>query len=508
MKKSLLEEIKRIHTLTYGKEKLLEESLIDRILGRTKDKDEDKDKIDDPKKADLVTPEVKEFFDTLKKSADGGGISQQEKGSMTFQKEVETMQIGLTMLGYQLPKYGIDGLYGPETASAVEKFKVDNKIGGEGNKDNLSEAMTQLKTISYPNLKIDFDGTQNDFVNDGLLDDLNKAAAAAGLIATITTAKTGHDFFTKSKNKSRHMDGTGVDIAILDGVGSGRATNSSNGNPKFRELGNRLASALESLGYKRNVESGNDKAVLWQTNTGGNHFNHLHVSNRIGASELPATASGSDFSNTKATPEMLNKLIELLKQKGVTSDEIKKYVDKVTTGGGQSFTDIDLKTDEGFQLYAKICQNFIETRQPNPLGITGNMLAIGAKKAFEQTGRYVPPELALAQLVAEGGIGNGNLNSRPIKTKNPYNVGNVDSGENVYYSDVQSSINTYYSLIARNYLGKGKTAADLVQNFVNKNGNRYASAGDYENVLKSIISRVNTSSQPLIASLNKTNSIS
>jgi hypothetical protein len=505
MKKSLLEELHRIHELTYGKKILVEDNLLDKILNKITGKKDDETKVDDPKKADLVSPDVKEFYDTLKKAADGGGISQQERGSMTFQKEVESLQIGLVMLGYELPKHGVDGLFGPETAAAVEKFKNDNKIGEEENKGDLGEAMTQLKTISYPNLKIDFDGTQNDFVNDGLLDDLNKAASAAGLTATITTAKTGHGFLTKSGVKSRHMDGTGVDIAILDGIGAGGATSSSNGNAKFRELGNRLASALESLGYKRNIESGNDKAVLWQTNTGGNHFNHLHVSNRVGASDLPATASGSGLSGTKATPEMLNKLIELLKNKGVTSEELKKYIDKVTTGGSQSFTDIDLKTQEGFELYGKICQNFIETRQPNPLGITGNMLAIGAKKAFEETGRYVPPELALAQLVAEGGIGNGNLNSRPIKTKNPYNVGNVDSGDNVYYSDVESSINTYYSLIARNYLGKGKTAADLVQNFVNKNGNRYASAENYENVLKSIISRVNTSSQPLIASLNKGN---
>jgi hypothetical protein len=514
MKKSLIEELKRIHTLTYGKQVISEETLLDKILGRTGDKDKEETKVDDPKKADLVSSDVQQFFDTLKKAADGGGISQQEMGSMNFQKEVESMQIGLTMLGYELPKYGVDGLYGPETAIAVEKFKSENNVkdGETTNKEKLNESMTQLKTISYPNLKFDSDGTQNDFVNQGLLDDLNKAANAAGLVATITTAKTGHGFLTKSGVKSRHMDGTGVDIAILDGVGAGGASSSTNGNAKFRELGNRLASALESMGYKRNVERGNDKAVLWQTNTGGNHFNHLHVSNKVGASELPASVSGSGsdgVSSSKATTEMLNKLIELLKIKGVTSEDLKKYIDKVTTGGGGSFTDIDLTTSEGFELYGKICQNFIETRKPNPLGITGKMLADGAKKAFEGTGRYVPPELALAQLVAEGGIGNSDLNSRPIKTKNPYNVGNVDSGANIYYSDVQNSINTYYSLIARNYLGKGKTANDLIQNFVNKNGNRYASAQNYETVLNSLINSINRSSQSIVASSNqnKTNQI-
>jgi hypothetical protein len=336
MKKSLIEELERIHTLTYGKELLSEQSLLDKILGKITGKgadDKEGKKIDDPKKADLVSSDVQQFFDTLKKAADGGGISQQEMGSMNFQKEVESMQIGLMILGYQLPRFGVDGLYGRETAAAVEKFKSDNDV--KDGAETLGEAMTQLKTISYPNLKIDFDGTQNDFVNQGLLDDLNKAAGAAGLVATITTAKTGHGYFTKSKNKSRHMDGTGVDIAILDGVGAGGATSSTNGNAKFRELGNRLASALESLGYRRNVESGNDKAVLWQTNTGGNHFNHLHVSNKVGASELPASVSDSgSVSNSKATPEMLNKLIELLKTKGVKSEDLKKYIDTTFISGG------------------------------------------------------------------------------------------------------------------------------------------------------------------------------
>jgi peptidoglycan hydrolase-like protein with peptidoglycan-binding domain len=32
------------------------------------------------------------------------------------------MQIGLIILGYDLPVHGVDGLFGPETARAVTKF--------------------------------------------------------------------------------------------------------------------------------------------------------------------------------------------------------------------------------------------------------------------------------------------------------------------------------------------------------------------------------------------------
>lgn len=155
------------------------------------------------------------------------------------------------------------------------------------NKKFLKEKVNfvKLNDTDYSNVKFDKDGTQNDSVNKALLDDIQKAAKSVGIVATITTAKTGHNKNVKGTNRvSRHMDGTGIDISILNGKGSGGASNATNGNADFRSLGNKLKDALVSMGYTLNVESGNDKAVLWQTNTGGNHFNHLHISNRTGVS--------------------------------------------------------------------------------------------------------------------------------------------------------------------------------------------------------------------------------
>lgn len=145
----------------------------------------------------------------------------------------------------------------------------------------------ELQDTSYPNVKHDTtNGTEKDKVNKGLLDDLQKAGEATGIVLTITTAKSGHDENVAGTDRvSRHMNGTAVDVAILDGISSGNATNSTNGNSKFRELGLKVKDALVDLGYIWNTESGNDKAVLFQTNTGGNHYNHLHVSNKAGASE-------------------------------------------------------------------------------------------------------------------------------------------------------------------------------------------------------------------------------
>jgi biotin carboxyl carrier protein len=159
------------------------------------------------------------------------------------------------------------------------------------NKKIISELeLVKLNNTNYSNLKYDTDGTQYDSVNKSLLDDLNVAAKSAGVIATITTASTGHP----SGTNSRHPQKAAVDISIINGINSGNATNSANGNSEFRSLGNKLKDSLVSMGYSWNVESGNEKSVLWQTNTGGNHYNHLHISNIGGAS-----SSGDTTTTTK-----------------------------------------------------------------------------------------------------------------------------------------------------------------------------------------------------------------
>ena len=183
--------------------------------------------------------------------------------------------------------------------------------------------MVKLKSTSYPNVKFDNDGTQNDEVNQALLQDIQKAAESVGIIATITTAKTGHSNLTINGVPSRHNFGTAVDVTILNGVGAEGATNGINGNSKFRELGNKLKNALVSMGYTWNTESGNDKAVLWQTNTGGNHFNHLHISNKTGESEfsnkhtklsdlLSLFGNGGDSSSTGTFKDVFNKILQMI----------------------------------------------------------------------------------------------------------------------------------------------------------------------------------------------------
>lgn len=434
-------------------------------------------------KADYIGDNVDDFYKILGNITEP--ITQQKYGSMTHQQSVEATQIALQILGYKLPRFGTDGLFGPETAAAVRKYKEDRNIS-----DKIEEAFVTIGDQSYSHVKVDYD-TRQDEVNDALLEDLQAAGEATGVVITITTASTGHSKYTITGNKSRHGFGTAVDIALLNGVGYG--------NKKFKEYGDKVKDALVSMGYSWNSESGNPKAVLWQTNIGGNHYNHLHVSNQEGVSGTPSISSGYGSGEGETiTPEMAKELVVDLREKNITSEDIKQYIDPaVTTGGSLEFTDLDLTTPEGFEAYKDICDNYIRQRNPNA-SVTGTMMAEAAKRAYERYRKYIPPELALSQLTLEGGISTDTTN-RPIRTKNPFNVGNTPKSSNPRPT-FEDGVNIYYDLIARRYMVNGKTANDLINDFKNNQGNAYADAG-YEEKLRMLVKDIRKKNEPIYASI-------
>jgi len=453
-KRTLKEELERIHSITYGKKVILEDDLLTKLI-QGGDTNAIKP-IDDPSKADFVDDDVRKFLTDLKSIKEP--VTEQKLGSMQHQKEVETIQIGLVLLGYELPRHGVDGLFGPETADAVKKYKTDNNIISEGFISGIDEMVWNKMPWG--------------------IDAGNKVDG----IKWSNHDTHIHFGFTDAQVAVKVME-----KALELGLHAGENPYTSKVNPVHVGNSHHYNTFSQTVNGKK-VGGGLD--VSGDTGKMEELFNW--VSTEIGGGES-VTMSNLDTDESpveSVTPEMAQSMASKLESRGVTKDELDKLVDKVTTGGGDIFSDLDLTIEEDYKMYAKICELYLKTRQPNPLGITGTMLADGAKSAFIKHHKYVPPELSLAQLAAEGGVGDPNVNNKPVRTKNPYNIANMDDGSIRTYSTIQTAIDAYFDLISRNYLGKGKTSNDLIYNFVNHENQRYAKEEDYEDVVTSIAKQV------------------
>ena len=160
---------------------------------------------------------------------------------------------------------------------------------------SLLEDYVRVDETGFSFITTDDDATKTDKISRALLQDINTAAKRAGVKAVITTASSGHSEKTISGTRSRHPDNNAVDISNINGEAAQGASSNNPGNPKFKKLGDVLVSELVDMGYSLNVESGKDKAVLWQTNTGGNHYNHIHISN---ITDTPSEESETEDTET------------------------------------------------------------------------------------------------------------------------------------------------------------------------------------------------------------------
>ena len=455
-KRTLKEEIERIRTITYGKNVLFENDILNKLVQGSDDNNVKP--YDDPQKADFVEDNVRKFLNDLK-SIDHE-VSEQKLGTMEYQKEVELVQIGLVLLGYELPVHGIDGFFGPETATAVRKYKTENNILNESLIPGIDEMVWNKMPWG---------------INDGeKVDGIN----------------------WKNHDTHIHFGFTNVDVAVKViekalslGLHAGENPYTSKVYPVHVSDSHHYETFSQTVNGKK-VGGGLD--VSGEKSKMEELFNWVSTELGGGGSVTMSDVSQTDTETKTETvsTEMIQSMSSKLESRGVTKDELDKLVDKVSTGGGDIFTDLDLTIEEDYKMYAKICELYLKTRQPNPLGITGTMLADGAKSAFIRHSKYVPPELALSQLAAEGGVGDPNVNNKPVRTKNPYNIANMDDGSIRTYPTIQSAIDAYFDLIARSYLGKGKTSNDLIYNFVNHENQRYAKEEDYEDVVTSIAKQV------------------
>lgn len=111
--------------------------------------------------------------------------------------------------------------------------------------------------------------------------------------------------------------------------------------------------------------------------------------------------------------------------------------------------------------------------------IKAEMLSLAARNAYDSTGVLLPLELALSQAQWESNMGRHGRSPE----KNPYNIGEYDTGTVLYFESTFDGIQEYYYLMCTNYLSC-KSLNELFMSFTNCSGRRYASADRYEITIK------------------------
>jgi hypothetical protein len=135
--------------------------------------------------------------------------------------------------------------------------------------------------------------------------------------------------------------------------------------------------------------------------------------------------------------------------------------------------------DSVFLYYQYRARVYLSSPRFENTPITPEMLSLAARNAYDSTGIILPLELALAQAQWESGTGMHGRSPR----RNPFNVGEWDTGTVLYFESTFEGVQAYYYEMCTNYLSC-RSLNSLLNNFVNCNGHRYASEPQYETLIK------------------------
>ena len=206
----------------------------------------------------------------------------------------------------------------------------------------INEAVDTYSNVEFRDGVVGNSAPSKDNINLTLLSDIQSAARKANVQVSVTTAVTGH------RKGTRHQSGNAVDIAMINGKGWSDE-NSAKTKGIYDDI-ERFVNELKNLGYLINVkESGNPKVVLWFGYK--NHSNHVHVSNKSGASpaqpskpttipnkeDLP-TPDEDETPGKEVSPE-LSKALETLKTDGKSKlDVFGGKLDPIMKGFEKAFS--------------------------------------------------------------------------------------------------------------------------------------------------------------------------
>jgi peptidoglycan hydrolase-like protein with peptidoglycan-binding domain len=381
MRKNLNEDLKRIHRLIYGKS-LIKEDALDKIVSKP-----NPEKIDEPNKADLVSTNVDDFLNTLK------GINktfeEQPYGKMVYQKEIETVQIALSISmepNNPLPKHGVDGFFGPETAKAVNQYKEENGINDDDvQSSDVNELLNEevipgIDEMVWNKMPWGIDaGNRVDHIYwDGHDTHIHfgftkpetavaviKKAQELGLRASENPYTTGVDQ-TVHKKKSFHYREFG---STLDNKVLGKGLDVSGDSTKMEELFNWVATTigsgsnlplvslvgLMSVGGNGNNDDTQPKPTQEPTQEPTTDVIVNKTVSKVGKETITPELAQSLYNNIKdkVTPEILDGYVDKIQKQITSPQEIRDMVNVIINyiEGGYYHPNMKEKNPQKFKLF-------------------------------------------------------------------------------------------------------------------------------------------------------------
>lgn len=125
--------------------------------------------------------------------------------------------------------------------------------------------------------------------------------------------------------------------------------------------------------------------------------------------------------------------------------------------------------DSIFATYKSDADLFLSREIFKGTPISGEILVNSAKRVYDSTNIIVPLELVLAQAQLESGMGK----AKNSVYKNNF-FGIMDGGNLKRFKTVEDGVEGYYMLMSTKYL-RCKSIDELLRNFTNCSGKRYAS---------------------------------
>lgn len=218
---------------------------------------------------------------------------------------------------------------------SINEFSLRKQILNEFNRTQVSG---MGKNLTYIDNVVSGSKPSIDLpkVNKDLLKDISTAAEKSGVEVSITTAKTGHG------PGGRHGKYEAVDIAVVNNKGFPDEKSAINNG--IHDDIKRFVDELVKMGYKKNVESANDKSVLTFGFPG--HSNHIHVSRKFGAEQ--STPSDTEQMDT-----------DYLTQQDI-DDLDTNDLEQIATQTGSDVNDLlqSLKRGEKIDVQSWVKQNF------------------------------------------------------------------------------------------------------------------------------------------------------